>query len=81
MKTAILLVLISATAILLTGCGHYGMGRHYNDGWRNQSIPGSRNMHMSPMNSQGMYMNGNSMQSEEVYMDGNSTQSQSGYGR
>ncbi len=67
MKTAIVLVLISATAILLTGCGHYGMGRHYNDGWHNQSIPGSRNMYMRPMNSQGMYMNGNSIQSQGGY--------------
>lgn len=65
MKAAIVLVLIFTATILLVGCGHYGMGRHYNDNWHNQTIPGPQNMNR--MGHQGPYMNGNTIQSQGGY--------------
>ncbi len=57
MKAVIILLLIFITAILLTGCGHYGMGmgRHYYQNNHNQTISGSQ------------YMNGNSMHGQDGY--------------
>jgi hypothetical protein len=67
MKAAIVLVLIFTAAILFTGCGHYGMGRHYNNNWHNQTIPGPQNMDGNRMGHQGPYMNGNATQSQWTY--------------
>lgn len=67
MKPAIVIVLIFTAAILLTGCGHYGMHQHYNDNWHNRAIPGSHNMNDYRMGHQGPYVNENSMQSQGTY--------------
>jgi len=75
MKTAMIFILISAAAILLTGCGHWGMGRHHNGGWYQQSAPGVRTMYENSMNGQSGYMNGNR------YMNGNGIQNPGVYGR
>lgn len=67
MKAAIVLILIFTATILLTGCGHYGMGRHYNNNWHNQTIPDPQNMNSHRMGHQRPYMNGNTIQSQGVY--------------
>jgi len=76
MKALMMFVLISAAAILLTGCGHRGMGRHYNSGWYQQPAPGVRSMHGNSINGQSGYMN-----NSNGYMNGNSIQSPGVYGR
>ncbi len=81
MKAAMVFVLILATTIILTGCGHYGMGRHYNNNSPDQIIPGSRNMHGNSINTQGGYMNEDSTQNQGIYMNGNSMQDRGGYRR
>jgi hypothetical protein len=55
MKAAIVLVVIFSAAILLAGCGHYGMGRHHNDDWHNQTISDPQNMNGNRIWSQGAY--------------------------
>ena len=57
MKPTILLILIFAAAVFLTGCGHYGMGmgRHYHHNYSDQEFPGHHNM------------NGNSMHRQDGY--------------
>ena len=68
MKVTILIILIFAVIIFLTGCGHHGMGmggHHY----YNQACSNSR------------YMNENSPGTYVPYMDGNSIQSKGPHGR
>jgi len=67
MKTGMIFLLVSAAAILLTGCGYYGMGRHHNGNWYHRTSPGTGHMYGNPVNSQDRYMNENSMQNPGVY--------------
>lgn len=55
MKATIVLALMFAAVIFLTGCSHYGMDQHYNDHWHSHAISGPHNMNENSMQSTATY--------------------------
>jgi outer membrane lipopolysaccharide assembly protein LptE/RlpB len=57
MKTLFTLFLLLAVAVVLSGCGHYGMGHRY-----------TNDMHYDQNRTDSQYMQGNGIQSNGPYM-------------